>query len=608
MHLEALLHKAKSNMCYAYDKNTIHIWLQTKKDDCKKVSLIAGDPFFWGPKDDDPDTWEWKHSNSDESIMEKKYSTDLFDYYFYSYKPPYKRCKYAFLIDDGKNEYLYGTNETYKLEKDDPRKYNLFNYFNFPFINPSDVIDTPSWVRDTVWYQIFPDRFCKGEDKPNCLEWGSVPLKVKNSMVFGGDIKGIISKLDYIRDLGITGIYFNPIFKAESTHKYDTTDYYQIDPIFGTNEDFKNLVKECHKRNIKIMLDCVFNHCGWYHPYWQDVIKNGKNSIYYECFNQRCEPMINFELEDGLPKKEFWKSKTIPNYDTFAFTPFMPKWNTDNEKTKAHLLDVTRYWMENYDIDGWRLDVSNEVSHDFWREFKKLVRRLNKDALILGENWDDSNPWLQGDQMDAVMNYGLQYPMAQFFGVDKYTPHVNATEFSYLINKLLVKYPKNIACNMFNLIDCHDTARVLNICGENKELMKLPFIFMFAFTGSPNIYYGTEVGLSGGNDPENRRCMIWDIDKQDKELYNFFKKLIEIRNNHSALKEVDLKWDIIDNNGVISFIKENENEYIYVVINNSPNEHEINLDNNLIDLFTNVASSSINKIKPYGYYMFHKNK
>lgn len=602
MNLEALLHRAKSNMAYAYDENTIHIWLRTKKDDIKKVSLIAGDPFCWGPREDDPSVFEWKHTTSEQTIMEKKYQTDLFDYYFISYQPPYKRVKYAFLLENDDEQYLYGTNEIYELSLNDARKYNLFNYYNFPCINPSDVIDTPAWVKDTVWYQIFPDRFAKGMEKENVLEWGSVPLHVKNSMHFGGDLKGIISKLDYLKDLGINGIYFNPIFKAHSTHKYDTTDYYQIDPDFGTNDDFIELVNECHKRDIRIMLDCVFNHCGWFHPYFQDVLKNGKNSPYYECFNCRQEPMINFELIDGMPEEDFWKKGEIPNYDTFAFTPFMPKWNTDNEKTREHLLDITRYWTK-MGIDGWRLDVSNEVSHEFWRLFRREVRKINPEAIILGENWDDSNPWLMGDQMDAVMNYGLQYPMAQYFGLDKYTPHINSKEFVNQINNLIVRYPANVAQNMFNLIDCHDTARALYICNENKELVKLINIFLFTFTGAPNVYYGSEIGLSGGNDPENRRCMIWDEEKQDKDLLFFFKKLINLRKNHSSFKEVDIKWDIILDD-VLVYHKENPTEKVLVMINKSNEDKILNtstLKGKYYDLFneTEVTINNETTLKPY---------
>ena len=604
MQLEALFHKGKSNMAYAFDQKTIYLWFQTKKDDVKKVTLIAGDPFMWGPKKDNPEVWEWIHTTCDETAMEKKYSTDLFDYYFIAYQPPYKRVKYAFVVEDDNERYLYGTGPIIKLSENDPRMYNLFNYFNFPCINPSDVMDTPSWVKDTIWYQIFPDRFAKGVEKENVLEWGSVPLHVKNSMVFGGDIKGIISKLDYLKDLGINGIYFNPIFEAKSTHKYDTTDYYKIDPIFGTNEDFKELVEECHKRGIKIMLDAVFNHCGWYHPYWIDVVKNGKNSPYYECFNCRLEPIINFELEDGHPPYDHRAFKEIPNYDTFAFTPFMPKWNTDNKKTREHLLDVTRYWTEEYHIDGWRLDVSNEVSHDFWREFKRVVRSINKDTVIIGENWDDSTPWLLGDQMDAVMNYGLQYPLSLFFGNGDLK--INAHEFQSMINSLFIRYQYNVSCNMFNLIDCHDTARTLYICQENKDLAKLIYIFLFTFTGAPNLYYGDEIGLSGGNDPENRRCMIWDEDKQDLDMKAFFKKLISLRHSHQSFKEVDLEWLIVDDSGLIGYQKKSENEIINVYLNNSNTNQKINLEKPFINLFTNEIIEGECTIPSYGHLLLQQ--
>ena len=581
MNKYALLHRPKSTMAYAYDKNTIYLWLQTAKNDIEYVNVIAGDPFEWGRKENSEE-FEWKHETASSTPMQKKYSTDLYDYYFISLKPQFKRMKYAFVIKADKKEYLYGCRELYDLTDDDGlKRYNLFNYFNFPFINPEDVLETPNWVRDTVWYQIFPERFCNGnkERNPeNTLPWAKPTDKVRNSMRFGGDLEGIISKLDYLKDLGITGIYFNPIFKSPTNHKYDTTDYMQIDPEFGSNELFKTLVDEAHKRGIKVMLDAVFNHCGWFHPFFQDVVKNGKESPYYECFCPRGEPFINFPLKDGIPEYH-WDSKEqppVPNYYTFAFTPFMPKWNTESKKTRDYLLKATKYWIDDYHIDGWRLDVSNEVSHSFWRDFRSAVKSSNKEGLIIGENWDNSTPWIGADQMDAVMNYELLYPMWQFFGFDPTKPKVNALEFSYLINRLFINYQYNTLEVMFNLLDCHDTARMMHVCNGNKELFKMAYIFLFTFTGSPNIYYGDEIGLSGGGDPDNRRCMPWDPKDQDLELKAFFKKIIKERKNHPSWKTVDIKWLLSDPiTNLLIYEKDSEYESTYVFMNNSNAERVV---------------------------------
>ncbi len=590
MNTYALYHQAKSNMSYAFDENTLYLWLQTAKGDKLDISVIAGDPFTWGPKDDNPKEWEWKHSNATESKMQKKYSTDLFDFYFLEYKPPYKRTNYAFLITEDDKQYLYGANYLFEIKDGDKKMYDLSNYFNYPCINPTDVIDTPSWVKDTIWYQIFPDRFCNGNPDINpkdvCKWEDGFDNTVTNHMQFGGDLQGIINKLDYLVDLGINGIYFNPIFEAGGTHKYDTTDYYKIDPVFGTNEEFKKLVDLCHEKGIKIMLDAVFNHCGWLHAYFQDVVKNGKDSPYYECFNIRKEPMINFPIKDGLPVYSFKNFQEAPNFDTFAFTPFMPKWNTDNPVARKHLLDVTTYWTKEYNIDGWRLDVSNEVSHDFWREFKKVVRSINPDTLILGENWNDSNPWISNGQMDAVMNYGLLNPIWQFFGPNNQIK-IDGENFMYQINKLILRYQANINCNMFNLLGCHDTARILNVCAENKKLLRLPYIFLFTFTGSPNIYYGDEIGLTGANDPDNRRTMPWDESLHDLDLKQFIKTLIKLRKEIKAFKSVDVIWkNTLDN--VIVYEKQSDEETITIILNNNNEKKTLNLPyGTYINLLTN---------------------
>ncbi len=379
-------------------------------------------------------------------------------------------------------------------------------------------------------------------------------------MFFGGDIDGVIKKLDYIQKLGATGIYFTPIFKSPSTHKYDTEDYFQIDPQFGNLETMKRLVKEAHKRGIKVMLDAVFNHCGWNHPFFQDVLKNGINSPYKDYFHIK-----KFPIFEGDPKKFRFDDETSTlNYDTFAFTPFMPKWNTENKEVKAHLLNVAMYWIKECDIDAWRLDVSNEVDHSFWRDFRKACDSVKKDFFIVGENWDESNPWIQPDQMQSVMNYDFMFSVWKFFG---YT-NGSSECFKSDINRLLTTYPKHIGQYLFNLLDSHDSTRILTICQGNKEKVKLAYVFQQTFGGTPSIYYGGEISLAGGHDPDNRRCMIWDKKKQDLQMFTHIQKLIKLRKTHTALREVDLTWIEVDNsNNQIVYKKESKEETVYVIIN-----------------------------------------
>ena len=244
-----------------FDKDTVHIRLFAKKDEVKKIEVIYGDPFLWMPVDDSLDEWTQVKDTTD-SVMKLEYQTDMYDHFFIALKPQYKRVKYAFIIND---QYLFGCRETTDIIKNPEAKKNLFNHFNFPYLNEEDLFNAPSWVEDQVWYSIFPERFSNGDETINpegTLEWGKTN-KYSNSQFFGGDIQGIINNLEYLKETGFTGIYMTPIFEADASHKYDTINYFKIDKAFGSNELFGKLVTEAHKLGIKVMLDAVFNHSGF---------------------------------------------------------------------------------------------------------------------------------------------------------------------------------------------------------------------------------------------------------------------------------------------------------------------------------------------------------
>ena len=606
-------HEAKSKYAYMYDKDTVHIRLFATKNKTNKIEVIYGDPFLWVPVGNNLDEWAQVKETTDCS-MKLEYQTELYDHFFIALKPTYKRMKYAFIIND---QYIYGCRETDDIIKHPKAKLNLFNHFNFPYLNEEDIFSPPSWVEDQVWYSIFPDRFSNGDSSinhPDTVNWGDVD-KYSNSQVFGGDLQGIINKLSYIKSVGFTGIYMTPIFSADATHKYDTTDYYNIDNAFGNNELFGQLVEEAHKLGIKVMLDAVFNHCGFRHPFFIDVIKNGKNSKYYDCFYIIDEtlPLINFEINDDFTinkskVKHMFRDPSLLNYRTFAFTPYMPKLNTYNPIMKEYLLDVAKFWIEKYDIDGWRLDVSNEVGHKFWRDFRTVVKGVKKDTYIVGENWDNSNPWLQGDQHDGVMNYEILIPIWNYFGTNIENPEYSSTEFMYRINKVLTDYPKNVLKSMYNLVDSHDTTRILEICSNNSNLVKLPYLFLFAFPGAPSIFYGGEIGLTGKHDPDNRRCMIWDEELQNLEIQEHIKKLIKLRSEYKAFKATDIEWiEVNDKYEFIIFKKEN----LYFFMSKRYKAHSIilpkELQNIIVeDIYNNksINLSTTIDIGSYGFYIF----
>ena len=606
INVAAIYHEAKSQYAYAFDKETVHIRIRTAKGDIDAIKLIHGDPFNWGPKkemdENDTNSQEWKSEESDQQEMSREYSTDLFDFWFIAIKPKYRRTKYAFILEKEDDRLLAGCRSFDDLNAHPEKAKDLFNYYNYPFINPIDIFTAPSWVPETVWYQIFPERFSNGDknnDPEGVLPWGSIE-NVRNEMFFGGDLEGVIQKLNYIKELGATGIYFTPIFTSPSTHKYDTDDYFQIDSQFGDLETTKRLVKEAHKRGIRVMLDAVFNHCGWNHPFFQDVVKNGEDSLYKDYFHIKEFPVFagdpnDFKFEDG---------KNNLNFDAFAFTPKMPKWNTENEAVKEHLLKSATYWITECDIDAWRLDVSNEVDHAFWREFRSVCDKAKDDFFIVGENWDDSNPWLQPDQMQSVMNYEFMFSSWKYFG----NGLLRAGGFKDNINRLLTMYPKNVSPYLFNLLDSHDTARIKTVCDLNTDKVKCAYVFQQTFGGTPSIYYGSEIGLAGGHDPDNRRCMVWDEDKQDHDLFNHVQKLIQLRKIHPAFKEVDLSWlDWSDTSNHIVYRKQTSDETIIVVINNQNDDLSIlipELENKTCqDLYSGAdwGHSTHVALPPYGF-------
>jgi glycosidase len=569
LNLAAVYHEAKSKYAYMFDRKTLHLRLRTARGDVPSVTLVGGDPFRWIQSKEDPTRWEWDKNAAFFEPMQLEYQTATHDYWFVAVQPQWKRIRYAFILQKEDQKVLYGSRSFYDFREQPEAQYETSYYFNFPFLNQEDLFQPPAWIKDTIWYQIFPERYADGDSSnnpENSLPWGSEEDTIYK--FYGGDLQGVIDHLDELADLGINGIYFTPIFESPSSHKYDTTNYYKIDPAFGTNELFAEMMEKAHQKGIRVMLDAVFNHCGWFHPFWQDVIKNGRESRYYECFFIERDPVINFEVEDGKLPKVSLDDRGNLNYATFAFTPLMPKWNTDHPLVKEHLLGAIRYWTETYRVDGWRLDVSNEVPHAFWREFRQMLKHINPEIYILGENWDNSYPWLMGDQFDGVMNYELTYPIWFLLGEpDRVKQKYDVVEYQEAINQLLANYPKHNLPVMYNLIDSHDTPRIMSICGDQIEKVKLAYLLQFTFTGAPSVYYGSEVGMAG---PEghNRRCMPWNESQQDLGIRSFVKNLIELRKKYSVFSVVDLKWLLVDSEQqAFIFQKIEDHQRLIVVVN-----------------------------------------
>ena len=505
MELTAIYHRPESEYAYLYKEGQVHIRIRTKKEDIEKIVLHYGDPFVF-----------LEDSYEDVKEMVKVTSDALFDYWQVAVSVRFARLQYLFELKDKVGQsILYGDKG---FADNSPENLVLEgNGFKLPYIHEIDGCQVPDWVSKTVWYQIFPERFANGNvgiSPEGALDWDS-SIRPKSSDFFGGDLQGIIEHLDYLQDLGITGLYLCPIFESPSNHKYNTTDYFEVDRHFGDKEIFRQLVEQAHLRGMKVMLDAVFNHMGDQSAQWQDVLQHGENSAYKDWFHIQEFPVTNDKLVNP---------KELP-YHTFAFASYMPKLNTANPEVKDYLLSVATYWIEHFDIDAWRLDVANEVDHQFWRDFRKAVLAKKPDLYILGEVWHTSQPWLNGDEFHAVMNYPLSDSIKDYF----LSRSKKISQFISEINCQSMYYKQQISEVMFNLLDSHDTERILTTAQGDIQLVKSALAFLFLQRGTPCIYYGTELELGGGMDPDCRRVMPWERVSSSNDMLNFMKNLIQLR-------------------------------------------------------------------------------
>lgn len=564
MDTAAIYHRPESEYAFLYTNTRFRIRLRTRKNDIKKVYVLCGDPYTIT-------TEKWYQK---QRPMKKCLSTNVHDYWEIEVTSETRRLQYAFhVVGEDNTDCFYGDQGIFPYRENVITEPNF--YFRIPYFHQIDRFTIPEWVKETVWYQIFPERFANGDkanDPEHTLPWGSKDPDRED--FFGGDLQGVRDHLDYLTDLSVNGIYFCPIFKATSNHKYDTIDYYEVDPAFGDKKLLKNLIDEAHKRGIRIMFDAVFNHMGVHSPQWQDVLKNGEKSIYKDWFHIRFFPVDSYQMTD-LPET----AENIP-YDTFAFTPFMPKLNTANPEVQKYLLDIATYWIKEFDIDGWRLDVANEVDHHFWKKFREAVTEIKPDIYILGEIWHSSQAWLQGDEFHAVMNYAFTDSIKDYFAKKKIT----ASQMVSGMNHQQMLYRDQVNEGTFNLLDSHDTARILTLCQGNKELMKSVMAFMFLQKGSPCIYYGTEIGMTGEDDPDCRKCMIWEKEEQDLELFGFIKELVSLRKQLSKIiSEGSTQWLIVyDREDKLYFTRELEGQIIYVYFNQSKEPWVVEQENEVI--------------------------
>ena len=565
-----------------------------------------------------------------------------FDYYEVVILPVGSRYDYRFLLQAGGCQGYY---DSVGLTSNPREQYDFFILPGF---------STPNWAKGAVMYQIFTDRFYNGDPSNDVKnreyyyinrltkkmdDWDKCPEDFDVANFYGGDLAGVWEKLDYLQKLGVEVLYFNPLFVSASSHKYDTQDYDHIDPhlaviveddgdclekgssdnskatlfqnrvtnlknLEASNAYFAEFVAELHRRGMKIIMDGVFNHCGSFNK-WLDRegIYVGKDGFEVGAYQQADSPYrdyFSFRDPQAFPKNE--------SYDGWWGHNTLPKLNYENSKElEDYIIEVAKKWVaEPYCIDGWRLDVaadlghSKEYNHQFWRRFRKEVKSVNPDAIILAEHYGDPKDWLQGDQWDTVMNYdAFMEPISWFLtGLEKHSedfkPYMlgNMEAFRDAMNHYTASFHTSSWQCAMNQLSNHDHSRFLTRTnkkvgrayslgvqaaneGVNKAVMKNAVVIQMTWPGAPTLYYGDEAGLCGFTDPDNRRTYPWG--NEDKELLEFHREMIAIHRGSKAIRVGSIKF-LKGEQNLLCYGRFNRKEQYVVLINNAEHSRNVELD------------------------------
>ena len=585
---------------------------RTAKDDVDRVGLVT---------------------SADTYVMEKECTQGEFDYYTFETRLGEEPFRYCFEVQSGTEKYYYGRCGISR---------EILEYYNFVVV---PGFSTPDWAKGAVMYQIFTDRFYNG-DKSNDVEtneyyyigdysqrvtnWDKYPANMGVREFYGGDLQGVMDKLDYLQDLGVEVVYFNPLFVSPSNHKYDIQDYDYIDPHYGkivddggevlpngvtdnsqatkykkrttglknleaSNELFIKLVEELHRRGMKVILDGVFNHCGSFNK-WMDREQIYENQEGYEpgayvSADSPYRSFFKFNNDQAWPYN--------PNYDGWWGHDTLPKLCYEQSpKLHDYILEIGKKWVSPpFNVDGWRLDVaadlgfSNEYNHQFWKEFRKVVKEANPNAIILAEHYGDAKSWLRGDEWDTVMNYdAFMEPLTWFFtGMEKHSDEFrgdllgNEAAFTGAMRHHMASFLAPSLQVAMNELSNHDHSRFLTRTNHkagrvaqlgteaaekdvNKAILREAVIMQMTWIGAPTIYYGDEAGLCGFTDPDNRRTFPWG--NEDKELQAFHKEVIRIHKEEKPLKKGSIKLLASDEN-LLAYGRFEADEQIVVVVNNS---------------------------------------
>lgn len=528
MNLPAILHDPLTDACPLDGR--MHLRLRTARGDFAAVRVhYSCNKYEW---------WQRRET----TYMRLAFTDSGFDYFAVEIPLTDTRFAYIFELEPVYGQHLWLSEEGVSPLCDFSLSY--FNFFQYTSMFPQDLAAVPAWVRGVTGYQIFPERFDRGlpasEKGYVTSAWTDLPAP---KSFFGGDLEGIRRRLPYLQRLGVGLLYLTPVFVSPSNHKYDTVDYEHVDPHFGGDEALRALIRDAHAAGMRVMLDGVFNHCSSSHPFFLDAMERGSASPYFDWF------FIDTD-KGGRPT----------GYRTFAAVRSMPKLNTAHPAVIDYFCRVARMWMREYGADAWRLDVSDEISHRFLRAFRESVTAENPDALIIGEDWHNPRRSLCGDEYDSLMNYAFTKACLDLFAFETITPR----DFCDRLIRLFHRTNPAVAWKQYNLLDSHDTDRFLTRVGGDRRRHRAALALLFFYPGIPFVYYGDEIGLEGGYDPDCRRTFCWEEEKQDSGTLELVRYLAGLRRRPALSRGT---FAIDERDGVLTLTRTAPAERISLTVN-----------------------------------------
>ena len=513
MELAAIRHFADDYYCYALEKGRFLIRLETKRGDASAVRLHVQEKYLPVSYRDTRQVYDMTLACSD------RYR----DYYEAAVSVDVVCLRYFFELEDASGRVAYFGNHGFY----DTCITDIERMFDCPqTLREEERFLLPPWAKNKVIYQIFPSRFATDKPVPEEV-WYQAPIDLDADLQ--GSLRGVIDHLDYLRELGVDILYMTPVFRSRSSHKYNIDDYYAVDPSFGTKEDLRELVREAHSRGMYVILDGVFNHTSVDFPAFQDLKEKETQSKYLNWYYPRSFPLTA-------------KRGERPSYKTFSFVGGMPKLNLANRETADFVIDVAAYWIKECDIDGWRLDVADEIHHGFWKRFRREIKAVKPDALIVGEVWHYAGDFLEGDEWDSVMNYPFCFAVRDLIARRTLCPSEFLGDLGFLRGNL----HRELEGYLWNFLDTHDTARFLYAAGNDPWKQRLAAALLLLLPGMPMVYYGDEVGMTGSSDTDCRRGMLWDEARRDRDTLAWYRKLIRLRHEEPVLTEGALVRQCVD--------------------------------------------------------------